>query len=267
MQTAGRSRHEQVSDWLRRKIELGEFGPDQKLPSENELVRQFNFSRITIRRALQTLEGESLIYKRHGLGTFVSPQKAKQGLVRLTDFLEDMSSAGMTARSEVLRRKIIPASPAVALALNLEIGSAVLQLDRLRYGDDKPMAYDQAWLPPLYAQLLEDEDLEETTIYHVLEEKHNIPILRGKYRLEAANATSEIARHLEVDRGDALLVIQRLTCTHGEVPFYFQRRYYRSDRVAYELQLERTPEKTYAASGGNPIPQKFEPVFRKAEPA
>ncbi|WP_243664463.1 GntR family transcriptional regulator [Rhodothermus marinus] len=55
----GKPRHQQLSDWLREQIEQGVYKPQDRLPSEHELSRRFGVSRITVRRALQTLEHEA----------------------------------------------------------------------------------------------------------------------------------------------------------------------------------------------------------------
>ncbi len=91
---SGRPRHEQISDWLREQIEQDTYEVDEKLPSEKQLGDRFDVSRVTVRRALQTLENEDYIYRQQGLGSFVKERRAAQGLVRLTDFAQDMAQAG-----------------------------------------------------------------------------------------------------------------------------------------------------------------------------
>jgi len=111
-----------------------------------------------------------------------------------------------------------------------------------------------------YAQLLEGHDLPEETIYQILETEYEIPILRGHYRITAANATASVADPLEVDEGAALLLIERLSLTEGDKRVYFQRRYYRSDRVAYEVELARDTSRPEIREPGMPL-REFEPVF------
>jgi GntR family transcriptional regulator len=115
-----------------------------------------------------------------------------------------------------------------------------------------------------YAQLLEGHDLEHETIYQILETEYDIPVLRGRYRITAANAEAAVADLLGVDEGEALLLIERLSLTEGEKRVYYQRRYYRSDRVAYELELARDPSRHDAAEYGMPL-RDFEPVFETDE--
>ncbi len=256
---SGRPRHEQISDWLREQIEQGAYEPDEKLPSEKEFGQRFDVSRVTVRRALQTLENEDYIYRRQGLGSFVQERRATQGLVRLTDFAQDMAQAGLEASSRVEHHA--PESPPPEVAVRLETDEAkVMRLDRLRLGDGRPIAFDRTWLPMFYAQLLEGHDLEQETIYHILETEYDIPILRGHYRIAAANAEATVAEPLGVEEGQALLHIERLSLTEGEKRVYYQRRYYRSDRVAYELELARDPSRRDAGEHGMPL-REFEPVF------
>ena len=256
---SGRPRHEQISDWLREQIEQGTYEVDEKLPSEKQLGDRFDVSRVTVRRALQTLESEDYIYRRQGLGSFVKERRAAQGLVRLTDFAQDMAQAGLEASSRVEHHA--PESPPPAVAVHLATDDqAVMRLDRLRLGDGRPVAFDRTWLPMFYAQLLEGHDLEEETIYQILEAEYDIPVLRGHYRITAANADAPIADLLGVDAGEALLLIERLSLTEGDKRVYFQRRYYRSDRVAYELELARDTTRHDAGEHGMPL-REFEPVF------
>lgn len=256
----GRPRHEQISDWMRERIQQGILQPDAQLPSESQLGEQFGVSRITVRRALQTLEGEGLIYRRQGLGSFVRETRVHQGLVRLTDFAEDMAQAGLRAASRVLHLGPEEAGPDVAAALGLDPRRVVVRLDRLRLGDDEPIAFDRTWLPVAYAQLLDGRDLVHESIYQILERDYEIPVLRGRFRIEAVGADADVAAHLQVPEGRALLLIERCSFTHGDRPVYFQRRFYRSDRVAYELELERDPSQR-ARQAGMPL-QEFEPVFK-----
>ena len=256
---SGRPRHEQISDWLRRQIDQGEYEVDEKLPSEKQLGERFDVSRVTVRRALQTLESEDYIYRRQGLGSFVKERRAAQGLVRLTDFAQDMAQAGLEASSTVKHQA--PETPPAKIAVHLNTDDQkVMRLDRLRLGDGRPVAFDQTWLPMFYAQLLEGHDLEHETIYQILETEYDIPVLRGHYRITAANADASVAAALGVGEGEALLLIERLSLTEGDKRIYFQRRYYRSDRVAYELELARDPEQRSAEAHGMPL-REFEPVF------
>lgn len=238
----GVPRHKQISDWIREKIESGEYEADEKLPSENQFTEQFDVSRVTVRRALQTLENDQLIYRCQGLGSFVQDQRSHQKLGRLTDFMEDMARAGMEASSKVLAFETTQAPARIASILDIEEGKNVMRLDRLRLGDGQPIALDITWLPMMYGQLIDNHNLEEETIFGILESNYDIPVEKGCYRIEAENAHSYLADYLQVDEQTALLQVNRLSLTIGEKPIYYQQRYYRTDRMIYELSVERHPD-------------------------
>lgn len=256
----GIPRHSQISQWLRTSIEEGRFSPEEKLPSENELAKKFDVSRVTIRRALQSLESEKIIYRCQGLGSFVSDKRAPHNLVRLTDFNEDMARAGLNATSHVEELQVTDAEEWLLEPLQLEKDSRVVVVDRLRMGDGEPIAFDRTWLPLFYGQLLKQNELADKTIYRILEEEYDIRIMRGSYRISATVSDSELAERLHVECGFPLLRIDRTTFSVGDRPVYYQTRYYRSDRVIYEMRLERDPGSENSSSE---MPLKeFLPVFR-----
>jgi GntR family transcriptional regulator len=259
----GVPRHEQLSDWLRAQIQSGAFATHAQLPSEKDLGGLADVSRITVRRALATLENEGRIYRRQGLGSFVAPPPLPQGLVRLTDFAQDMARAGLVASSVVLFRGVEAAPPAVAEGLGLDAGAPTVRIDRLRLADGQPVALDCTWLPPFFGQLLDGHDLVRETFYRILERDAGIAIVRGRYRIEAVVAHADEATPLAVPEGAPLLRVERTSFTDADRPVYYQRRFYRADRVAFDLELARTAESAGGdGAAGMPL-REFEPVFKE----
>ncbi|SMO55071.1 GntR family transcriptional regulator [Fodinibius sediminis] len=255
--------HKQISDWLKDRIESGTLKQDEKLPSENELSQKFDVSRVTIRRALQTLENEDLIYRCQGLGSFVTDQRSHHSFSILNDFSEELSDTSMTASSKLLSftQKELTDRNDILSYLDMQNKTHAVEIERIRLGDNQPIAYDITWMPIFYGQLIEGFDLEQYTIFHILEKEFEIPIERGCYRVEATLADEVIAGHLEVEPDTPLLLINRISYTIGDKPVYFQQRYYRNDKIVFELMADRRANPT---SGEGNIPLKeFAPVFKK----
>lgn len=261
---SGRPLHEQIRIWIEEHIRSGEWKPDQKLPSEHEISDLFGVSRVTVRRALQSLESNHTIYRCQGLGSFVANPQSPQHLVCLTDFMEDMKRAGLKASSRVVHTGFEQAPERVAERLGVEPGTKVLRLDRIRLGDGRPVAFDMTWFPLFYGQLLSDVDLGDRTLFDVFENEFQIPIKRGNYKISAMSATSYLADQLGVGEGQALLFVARVTFTLAEKVVYYQERTYRTDEVAYEIRLDRNedgpcfPTSVFDAA---PI-REFTPVFK-----
>jgi len=150
----------------------------------------------------------------------------------------------------------------VAPHLKLTPQTTVLRLDRLRLGDGEPIAMDRTWLPMTYATLLEPHDLESDTIFSILEREYGICVCRGRFRIESVNAPNDVAQFIDVPWGRALLLIERTSFTEGDRPIYHQQRWYRSDRVAYEIELRRRDGRP----SREPLPlSEFEPVFKRPQ--
>tara|TARA_Y100001935_G_scaffold105768_1_gene87686 strand:+ start:51090 stop:51878 length:789 start_codon:yes stop_codon:yes gene_type:complete len=234
--------HKQITEWLQEQIETGVFKANEKLPSENDLSEQFEVSRVTVRRALQTLENEKVIYRCQGVGSFVNDNRAHNPLMELKDFMEEVTNSGFSAESRVVSYEQKHADKEIADMLNIKEEAMIVEIDRVRLGDGEPIAYDQTWMPVFYGQLIDGHDLQKRSIYQILESEYEIPVLKGCYRIEAVNATPEQATHLNLQENDALMKITRITFTIGDKPIYYQRRYLRSDKLVYEFQVHRDQE-------------------------
>lgn len=251
--------YQQLADRLRRQIADGDYRIGDRLPSEGALGEEFGVSRITVRAALDQLSAAGMLQRLRGKGTFVSAPPVEHELIRLTDFVEDMMAAGLNPTSRVFRLDEEPATPEVAAELAIAPGTPVVRLDRLRLGDNAPIAVDTTFLPLRYGRLLERGYLEHETIYRQLETRYGIPVLSGGFLIEAGVASADLAAQLRIDQGSPLLIIRRTSYSTNREVIYYQKRYYRAYRVRYRLELNREfPNRRARLT-------EFTPVFEPGE--
>src|SRR5215472_2708648 len=163
-------RYYQLKEIIREQCASWE--PGQLIPSELELCQMYAVSRTTVRKALDHLRQEGLLYRIQGKGTFVSPPKLRERFVhQAAGIYEDMASRGVALRTQVLEQTIIPASKTVAADLQLVVGSPVIKLVRLRFVNDEPLLVATTFLPYRSFPGLESEDLNAVSLYGVLREK------------------------------------------------------------------------------------------------
>lgn len=231
--------YRQLAETLRREIAEGRYQVGERIPSEEALCEQFGVSRITVRAAIDQLVEAGLLRRQQGKGTFVSAPPIEQKLIRLNDFVEDMTSAGLRPASRIIHFDEEPAPAAIARELDLAAGSAIVRLDRLRLANDQPVAFDRTYLPLRFGRLLDAERLRDETIYHLLRTQYDIEVVAGTFVIEARLANTEIAHQLGTERHAPLLVVRRTSYTEPRQPVYFQERSYRADRVRYRAELTR----------------------------
>lgn len=206
------------------------------------LCNLFAVSRTVIRQALEELEQEGFITRKKGKGTFIAEPKIVEGLFqKLTGFYEDMQTRGYTPVSQVLKQELITANPRLASRLEIEPGSPVLQLDRLRFANREPIVLVTTYLPSRLVPGLEDEPLTTRSLYEVLKSRYGLIITHGRRVIGAACASEQEAQLLQVEKGAPLIVLDSLSYLADGTPIEYFHALHRGDRSVFEVELVRSP--------------------------
>lgn len=214
--------------------------PGDRVPGDHELSSTYDVSRTVVRQALAELESEGVVERIKGRGTFVAPKKRAESLVQsLTGLFEDVAASGSHLHSDVRRLEIEPADEATATELEVEPGTPVIVVDRLRCIDEVPWVITVTHLPADRFPGLVDEDLRDQSLYALLENKYGQRLLRGRRSVEAAVATPAVAKELGIPRGSAVLVLRSVSRGLDERPLESFVAIHRGDRSRFEVELER----------------------------
>lgn len=182
--------------------------PGGRLPSEPELAKMMGVSRATLREGMRSFEGRGLIRRRQGVGTFVVPQtKVIETGLEVLESIESLANRiGLSVSMGELEIKDVLASPEEAEKLQVEEGSRLVKVSRVIFAENRPVAYLIDILTP---NVLTEEDLQAGFTGSVLD----FLVERGRPRLHksftdihAVAAHPEIAKKLEIQRGDVLLM-------------------------------------------------------------
>lgn len=158
---ANKTLKSRISDDLRKQITSGELGPHAVLPSEAELARTYDVSRITVRAALQTLEQEGLIVSRSGVGRIV---RSRQPMIyrpqqehepRTSDTM-DRFMAALTSEGrrpdQSIEIAVEPATSFLAARLRVPEGTALAVRKRVRMIDGEAFNLNDTYHPLDIAQ-------------------------------------------------------------------------------------------------------------------
>ena len=233
-------RYVQLRKRLSDGVSKGILPPGSTLPPEREIAAITDFSRVTVRKAIQSLADEGTIVQRQGSGSFISsrPEQIEQKLSRLTSFSEDMTRRGKSSTSRWLERGLFMPSPDEMTSLGLSAEDSVARIARLRLADDEPMAIERASLP---TDILPNPLVVETSLYEVLERDGHRPV-RALQKISAVNLAASEAELLAVPTGDAGLRIERTSYLEsGRVAEYTQSLY-RGDAYNFVAELRLASE-------------------------
>src|SRR5574342_920172 len=148
----------QLENILRSKIEGGEVLPNHKLPTEQELSREYKISRATVRQALAALVSEGLLFRKQGKGTFVTEKATQTKTVKLTGFTEDLFTEGHQAEVKVLEVKAVPSPERVSGILRIPTGEEVIRFKRVRSVDGSPFSYVINYMVPEIGQKITEKE-------------------------------------------------------------------------------------------------------------
>jgi len=234
-------RYYQLANILREQISNGKLEAHQPIPSERQLETIYSVSRTTIRQAIDLLVRQGFLFREHGRGTFVSPQKLQKGISELTSFTEDMKQRGLIPGQKILEIGYVQPPEKVRQHLELPEGSdPVLRIERLRLGDGVPMGLQTSYYCLPDEQTITQEELEEVgSIYRILQEKFHLIPTEADETLEVTLATPREASLLQIEPGSPLLLSERTTYSQSRRVIEFVKILYRGDRYRYLAKLTR----------------------------
>src|SRR5574341_2287338 len=127
-----------IREELRREITQGVLKRGEQLPSEHVLASRFGVSRMTVRQGIAELIDAGLLYRRHGVGTFVALPHLERDHTRLTNSFDPTESKGNVSKPSLLSVEVIPAGHKVAKALDLKADDLVIRVKILGCANNVP---------------------------------------------------------------------------------------------------------------------------------
>ena len=226
---------EQLEGILKERIDSGVWTAGDRIASENELSREFEISRMTVRSVLSRLVQEDLLYRVPGKGTFVSEEKIEKKHLLYTSIREQLEELGMEIVTKVIDNKVIMPNSRIAKKLNINSTRAVYYIERIRYVQGKPLSLHRTFLSHLVNPLINEKRLAEDHLCRILEEDYNLVSTHTKESLEMVYAKDRQSKLLEVDATQPLLLLKEERYIGNAIAEYTEI-YFKGDqmRVTFE---------------------------------
>jgi len=231
--------------------------PGEKLPTEPLLARQMGVSRATLREAMRSFESQGLIRRRQGIGTFVvgRSQIIDTGLEILESIETLADRIGLEVSMGDLKIHIISADDELAAALDINPNEELIQVSRTIRAENRPVAY---LVDILLTDIIPLEELSKDfsgSVLDLLLKRGQPPLSFSDTEIRVKDATSEIARELEIQRGDGLLLfVARLFNTSNKaICFsysYFLPGYFRFHVLRNVASIEQSRNLLGVRTGG-----------------
>jgi GntR family transcriptional regulator len=217
----------QLEQVIRQTIDSGALKPGESIPTELELMEQYQLSRATVRQAILQLVNDGYLRRQKSKGTIVkNPPSKVRFLGVLKSFSAEMSAKGIQHNSRIIEMAIISADLDVAAKLKILPGDQVFYLKRLRIVEEDPYVLDQHYIPYSLCPDIENRYFENTSLYHLLQTTYEINLHHGLLELEASGPDDEEeAKMMGVSMNTHLLFVERVVHNQDDIPVdYFQAK-------------------------------------------
>ncbi len=236
-----------IIDTLRQRIAKGVYRVGESLPTEAELVLEFNVSRQTVRSALQNLVAEGIVERTAGRGTFLKRGGAAAGGEWNIGGIEDIIDIGFAGSYAVKAVQMVTAARNARIAGVLDVAPTgrMLNVRATRSTQEGPFAYSSLYFPEEIGRRLPRHLFDQRPLVLLVEEYCGIPAFRSRQVASATLADRGVARVLGVKVGEPLLVLERTHFARNGRPFQFARVLYRTDRYQQVVYFSRRDEGPY----------------------
>jgi len=254
-------RYYQIKETIKRWIVDKEFGPGEKIPSENELAAQFKVSRLTVRQAVSQLIQEGFLISRRGAGSFVTDNEKliNSFNIEISGFLDDLFYLAQRSTTKGVEINRIKTPRIIKAKYNLyDDSDEIIQIKRVRFIQDNSFAYSINYFPIEIGEKITQKDLFTNSILQIMIEDLGIQFTEAFQTIEASFADQEVAEKLGIASGAPVLFVERTMYIKKQIPVEFVQSSYRGDLYKYVSRLK--PVRRKKASSWVSI-QQGDPAF------
>ncbi|MBE6934982.1 MAG: GntR family transcriptional regulator [Ruminococcaceae bacterium] len=229
--------HTQLEEIIRGKIINGDWSENSRIPSENELSREYGLSRMTVRSVILRLAQEGLLYRVPGKGTFVSVNKLLSRPLSHMGIREQLDQQGVESETKLIEAREIAAPLAVATRMGIPEGTPIFHIVRVRTAKGSPLSLHVSYIPKkLCPDMLEvGHNFEVAQLCDILRDAYGVVKSKVVETLEIAQAGNAEAAHLGVRKNYPLIHVENLIYSPENEPMEYASVLFRGDRIKLEI--------------------------------
>lgn len=182
-----RTLSDSIKQKLRKYILTLEMSNSPKLPPENDLAEMFNVSRVTIRRVLDDLEQENMVFRIHGRGTFVNPEalQIKINLMPSQEFRDLIQKSGYSPGVELIDVVRDKPFPRISRELNIPEDTLLTSVEKLYLADGHAtIICFNYYISAMFRAPLSLEELRTVSAFHLMREKAGKLLVRDRIEIQ-----------------------------------------------------------------------------------
>jgi len=210
--------YQKIKDHILEKINAGEWGATDRIPSENELIRQLGVSRMTVNRALRELADEGYLVRVVGVGTFVAESKIQIHPLTIRNIAEEIAERGHVHSTRIVLISQEEISAKTAQRMEMTPHSDVFHTLLVHRENGRPLQLEDRFVNPALAPDYLSCDFTRITPYEHLMQA--APLQKVEHSVEALMPPQKVAHWLDMPADEPCLLISRRTWTRERIASY-----------------------------------------------
>ena len=226
----------QIRSWLYGMIKRGKIKIGDRLPTEEELSKNFRVNRMTVRKAYDELVNEKMLVRKRRKGTFLIAEKPKDfiyGTRNISSFTDDMLEYGVEPVTKTMKIDVRKAPADIRELLQLPEGAMVNFILRVKLADKEPVLIERSYLSYDEFKGIVDMDLEGS-LYHLLVENFDINLHHSTQIFSAEITTREDMKLLGLEEPIPCIKLESVTYDQNNIPIEVLHSVYRGDKYKFK---------------------------------
>ncbi|MFD0769959.1 trehalose operon repressor [Bacillus sp. CGMCC 1.60114] len=223
------SKYEQIYTDISKLIDNRKLKEGDKVPSETELMKEYEASRGTVRKAVDLLQERGYVQKIHGKGVFVLKRKNIEfSFGGIISFQEENERLGRFCVTTVVEMERLRAAKEVAKLLNIKDKTKIDCIKRVRNMDGENVILDINYFVSDMIPGLTKE-IAEKSIYHYIEKELCLHISYAQRVIEVQPCTEDDRKYLDLNGTDYVVVVKNFTHLYDGTQFEYTESRHRLD--------------------------------------
>ena len=232
--------YEQVMDYIKKKIEKGEWKKGDKISTEKDLMELFDVSRGTVKKAISLLVEEKVLTQKQGKGPFVIDENISFPLAEgLISFSESMKSQGIDFETELINLEKKKADEKIAEQLKINVGDDYLFIERTRTVHDEVVMFIQNNITIQLAPNIDTADYAHESLFNIVEKYSEHKVAYSETSFAAVPSTKTISELLHIEENSPLLYQEQLVHLEDDSIIELGRVWLKSNKFYVGSILQR----------------------------
>ena len=233
--TSTTPQYRQIVNSIRKDISTGVLKEHAPLPSERIIAERQKVSRMTARRALETLELEGLVYSEKRRGRFVSPPRLTYDISSMVSLAAHTHEHGNSLEIDVISSSITDAAARVAALLGILPGTPLYQYTRVFRSKGHAIFVETEYVVASVCPNFLSHNLQQSTM-KLLENHHNIKTQHGDVKIRMRGMTAIEAQWLGLQENHAGIELEQLVYDTNNRPFCLGYQMWRGELAEFSAR-------------------------------